>query len=96
MMARTLQRVLSNDLGFEYEQSGGARGRPCGAMGSRRTAARDYWDEVKGRVAQHPEVAAVALALTPPLGGRVHEEFVEDVRALEVVLNRVEPAYLRA
>jgi putative ABC transport system permease protein len=92
MMARTLQRVLSNDLGFAYEQAA-ALEAGLRRYGFAATAARDYWDEVKRRVSQHPEVAAVSLALAPPLSGRVHEEFVEDVPALEVVLNRVEPSF---
>ena len=92
MMARTLERALSNDLGFAYQQAA-ALEAGLRRYGFTAPAARLYWDQVKARVSQHPDVAAVSLALYPPLGGRIEEEFFEEIRSLEVTVNRVEPAY---
>jgi predicted permease len=92
MMTRTLQRVLSSDLGFEYEQA--AVLQPgLGRHGYDSVQATAYWNTVKARVAQHPEVAAVALALAPPLGGRVSETHYDDAPGLEVISNHVDPAF---
>ena len=55
-----------------------------------------YWNTVKARVEQHPEVAALALALAPPLGGRVSETRFDDAPGLEVISNHVEPAFFTA
>ena len=92
MMTRTLQRVLSSDLGFEYEraailQPGLSR---HGYDGERSIA---YWNTVKARVDQHPEVASMAIALAPPLGGRVSQTHFDDAPRLEVISNHVEPAF---
>ena len=92
MMTRTLQRVLSSDLGFEYERAAILQpglGR-YGYDGERSVA---YWNTVKARVDQHPEVAALAIALAPPLGGRVSETHFDDAPRLEVIANHVEPAF---
>ena len=54
MMARSLQRMLSSDLGFEYEQS--AVLQPALARyGIDGEAAASYWMAVKERVTAHPE-----------------------------------------
>ncbi len=88
MMVRSLQRVLSDDLGFEYEQS--VTLQPAlGRYGYTGADAIAYWHAVQDRVLQHPETAAVALALAPPLGGRIQENSFEDVPGLEVVTNRI-------
>jgi predicted permease len=95
MMTRTLQRVLSSDLGFEYQQA--AVLQPgLGRYGYQRDQATSYWNMVKARVAQHPEVAAVALALAPPLGGRGSETQYHDSPGLEVISNHVEPGFFAA
>ena len=92
MMTRTLQRVLSSDLGFEYEQA--ATLQPgLGRYGYDGERAVAYWNTVKARVEQHPEVAALAIALSPPLGGRVSGAQFDDARGLEVIANHVEPAF---
>ena len=92
LLSRTLQRVLSSDLGFAYEQ-GAALETSLVRHGFTAPAAIQYWDQVKDRVAQHPDVAALSLALDPPLGNRIREAFFEDARGLEVTDSRVEPAY---
>ena len=93
MMTRTLQRVLSDDLGFEYDQAvllEPGLGR-FGYDGPRSIA---YWNAVKTRVGQHPETASLALALAPPLGGRIRgNTYSEDAPGLEVVSNSIEPAF---
>jgi predicted permease len=92
MMTRTLQRVLSDDLGFEYEQA--AVLEPgLGRNGFTADQAAAYWTTVKERVAQRPEVAALALALAPPLGRRVQDMSYDDAPGLDVITNRVEPAF---
>ena len=92
MMTRTLQRVLSSDLGFEYEQS--AVLQPgLGRYGYTADQATAYWRAVRTRVQPNPEVAAVALALAPPLGGRVSETHFNDAPGLEVISNHVEPSF---
>lgn len=92
MMTRTLQRVLSADLGFEYEQA--AVLEPAlERYGYTATRAASYWRQVKGRVEQHPEVEGTALALAPPLGGRVSEDHYDDTPGLDVIANRIEPSF---
>ncbi len=92
MMTRTLQRVLSNDLGFKYEQA--AVLQPAlSRYGYDSPRAIAYWSAVKARVEQHPETAALALALAPPLGNRVRGNSYEDAPGLEVVSNSIDPAF---
>ena len=92
MMTRTLQRVLSNDLGFEYERA--AILQPgLGRYGYDDERSIAYWNTVKSRVDQHPEVAALSIALAPPLGGRISETHFNDAPRLEVISNHVEPAF---
>jgi putative ABC transport system permease protein len=92
MMTRTLQRVLSDDLGFEYEQA--AVLEPgLGRHGYTVAQAAAYWTTVKERVAQRPEVTALALALAPPLGRRIQKTSYDDAPGMEVIANRVDPAF---
>jgi len=92
MTTRGLQRVLTSDLGFEYEQSAaleaGLRGH--GIAGD---AARAYWTTVKERVRANPETHDAALVLAPPLGGRIHETGYGDTPRLNVIANHVEPVF---
>ncbi len=95
MMTRTLQRVLSDEPGFSYRQAavlepGLAR------YGYTSDEAVAYWNTVKARVAQQPEAAALALALAPPLGGRVAQTQFDDAPGLEVIENRIEPSFFAA
>lgn len=93
MMLRQLQRVLSDDLGFEYAQA--ATLQPAlGRYGFTAPDAITYWRTVEQRVMQHPETASVALALAPPLGSRIQENiFRNDAPGLEVVTNRITPSF---
>ena len=63
------------------------------ATGSTAAGAIAYWNTVKARVEQHPETAALALALAPPLGGRVRGNSYDDAPGLEVVSNSIEPEF---
>jgi predicted permease len=92
MMTRTLQRVLSDDLGFKYDQA--AVLEPgLGRHGFDEAGAIAYWNAVKARVKQRPETASLALALAPPLGRRIRGNTYEDAPGLEVVSNSIEPAF---
>ena len=95
MMTRTLQRVLSSDLGFQYQHA--AVLQPgLGRYGYEGERAIAYWNTVKSRLQQHPDVAALAVALAPPLGGRVSETRFTDAPGLEVISNHVEPTFFNA
>ena len=92
MMTRTLQRVLSSDLGFKYEQAAVLEAG-LGRYGFDSPGAIAFWNTVKARVEQHPDTAALALALAPPLGGRVRGNTYDDAPGLEVVSNSIEPGF---
>jgi hypothetical protein len=89
MMTRTLQRVLSDDLGFEYQQAA-VLAPGLGRHGFTAAESMAYWASVKQRLAQRPEVAAASLALAPPLGRRVQETTFDDAPGLEVIGNRID------
>ena len=93
MMMRTLQRMVLDDLGFEYEQA--ATLQPSlNRYGVKSPDAIAYWRSVQERVDRHPETAVTALALAPPLGSRLLENtFANDAPGLEVVTNRIAPTY---
>ena len=92
MMTRTLQRVLSDDLGFAYEQAAVLQAG-LGRYGFDSDRAVAFWNTVKARVEQQPETAATALALAPPLGGRVRENSYDDAPGLGVVSNSIDPDF---
>ena len=92
MMARSLQRMLSSDLGFEYEQSAVLQ-TALARYGIEGDAARSYWAAVKERVSANPETQEVAMVLTAPFAGRTNEPRYSEAPRLRVVENRVEPAY---
>ena len=93
MMVRTLQRLVVDDLGFEYEHA--ATLQPSlGRYGFKGPDAIAYWRAVQERVEQHPETVGVTLALAPPLGSRIQENtFRDDAPGLEVVTNRIGPSF---
>lgn len=92
MMTRTLQRLLSSDLGFKYEQAAVLEAG-LHRYGFDSPGAIAFWNTVKARVEQHPDTAALALALAPPLGGRVRGNTYDDAPGLEVVSNSIEPGF---
>jgi predicted permease len=92
MMARSLQRMLSSDLGFEYEKSAVMQ-TALARYGIEGEAARSYWTAVKERVKSNPETQLVAMALSVPFAGRTNEPRYSETPRLRVVENRVEPEY---
>ena len=92
MMTRTLQRLLSSDLGFKYQQAAVLEAG-LHRYGFDSPGAIAFWNTVKARVEQHPDTAALALALAPPLGGRVRGNTYDDAPGLEVVSNSIEPGF---
>ena len=92
MMARSLQRLVVSDLGFEYEQTAVLQTALAryGVVGE---AARSYWMAVKERVTANPETQDAAMVLAAPFGGRVSEPVYSEVPRLRVAANHVEPSY---
>jgi macrolide transport system ATP-binding/permease protein len=92
MMARSLQRMLSSDLGFDYTQSTVLQ-TPLARYGIEGEAARSYWIAVKERVISHPETQEAAMVLSAPFSGRTNEPRYSEAPRLRVVENRVEREY---
>jgi predicted permease len=92
MMARSLQRMLSSDLGFEYDKSAVMQ-TALARYGIEGEDARSYWTAVKERVRSNPETQEVAMVLDAPFAGRTFEPRYSEAPRLRVVENRVEPAY---
>ena len=92
MMARSLQRMLSSDLGFDYKQSAVLQ-TALARYGIEGEAARSYWTAVKERVRSNPEAHEVAMVLEVPFSGRSNQPRYSETPRLRVVENRVEPAY---
>jgi predicted permease len=90
MMARSLQRVLTSDIGFEFEQSA-VLDAGLARLGIEGDAARAYWTEVEERVRANPETLDSAIVLAPPFGGRVNETGYDETRPLRVINNHVDP-----
>jgi predicted permease len=93
MMARSVQRVLQTDLGFDYERAAVLE-MPLGRYGVTGDQARAYWYAVKERVKAHPEVEEAAIVTAPPLGGRVFETGYDDLPGVKVFSQSVDPEYL--
>jgi len=92
MMARSLQRLLTSDLGFEYERTAVLQ-TALARYGVEGEAARSYWTAVKERVTANPLTQEAAMVLAAPFSGRVNEPVYSEAPRLRVVENRVEPAY---
>jgi putative ABC transport system permease protein len=92
MTANTVRRVVTANLGFEYEQVARVW-VPLGRWGIGGDAARAYWHAVKERVGAHPEAGAASMVVAPPLGGTVTSTRYNDAPSLSVVSQRVEPDY---
>ena len=92
MMIRSVQRVLSSNLGFDYERAA-VLSIPLGRYGIRGDAARSYWYAVKERVRANPEVEEAAIVTAPPLGGRVYETTYNDTPGLATLTQAVDPEY---
>jgi predicted permease len=94
MMARNVQRIMTADLGFEYEQASVLEAG-LDRYGIADAAARAYWSAVKERVLADPETLDAAMALAPPLGGRIHRSGYDDAQRLQVFANHVDPEFFK-
>jgi len=92
MMARSLQRVLQTDLGFDYERAA-VLSIPLGRYGITGDAARSFWYAVKDRVKANPEVDNAAIVTSAPLGGRVFETGYDVAPRVKVLSQNVDPEY---
>ena len=92
MMARSVQRVLRSDLGFDYQQAAVLE-MPLGRYGITGDDARAYWYAVKERVKANPEVEDAAIVTAAPLGGRVFETIYDDLPGVAVLSQSVDPEY---
>lgn len=92
MMVRSVQRVVSGSVGFDYENAA-VLSMPLGRYGITGEAARSYWYSVKERVRANPEVANAAIVTAPPLGGRVYETGYNDTPGLRTMSQNVDPEY---
>jgi predicted permease len=92
MMARSAHRVLTADLGFQF-QPVVVLSLPLWRHGIQGDAARAYWQLVKERVRSHPGVVDVALVTARPLGGTVNRTGYKDAPGLKVLAQTVDPSY---
>jgi hypothetical protein len=92
MMARSLQRVLVSDLGFDYQRAA-VLSMPMGRYGIPPDQARIQWYAVKDRLVANPEVEAAAIVTIPPLGGREMETAYDSLHGLVVNSQSVDPDY---
>lgn len=92
MMARSLQRMLWSDVGFDYKQAAVLQ-TALARYGIEGEAARSYWMAVKDRVSSNPETQGVAMVLMTPFSGRTNEPRYSETPRLRVIENRVEPGY---
>lgn len=92
MMARSLQRVLTTDIGFQFEHSA-VLDAGLGRLGIKGDEARAYWTAVKERVDANPESLDSVIVLAPPFGDRIHETGYNETRPLRVISNHIEPGF---
>jgi predicted permease len=92
MMVRSVQRLLTMDLGFDYEQTA-VLSMPLGRYGISGDDSRSYWYAVRERVLANPEVVNAAIVTAPPLGGRVFETGFKDTPGLTTLVQSVDPEY---
>ena len=92
MMVRGVQRVLSGDVGFDYQRAAVLE-IPLGRHGITGDAARSYWHAVKERARSNPAVENAAIVTAAPLGGRVYETVYDDLRSLKVYIQNIDPEY---
>ena len=92
MMVRSVQRVISGSVGFDYEKAAVLE-MPLGRYGITGEAARSYWYAVSERVRANPAVENAAIVTAPPLGGRVYETGYNDTPGLRTMSQNVDPEY---
>jgi predicted permease len=92
MMVRGVQRVLTGDVGFDYDRAAVLE-MPLGRHGITGEAARSYWYAVKDRVRANPAVENASIVTSPPMGGRVYETVYDDALDLRVYSQMVDADY---
>lgn len=92
LMVRGVQRVINADVGFEFERAA-VLSTPLGRFGISGDEATAYWRQVQERIRGHADVVATSLVTVAPLSGRVFERTFVDVPGVEVLEQRIEPAY---
>jgi predicted permease len=92
MMVRSVQRVVSGDLGFDYARAAVLE-MPLSRHGATADIARPYWYAVKARALANPEVEQAAIVTAPPMGGRVFETGYNDTPGLRTMVQSVDPEY---
>ena len=92
MMVRSVQRVVTGDLGFDYEQVAVLE-IPLSRYGISGEAAQSYWNEVQARAVANPQVANAAIVTAAPMGGRVYETVYDELRALTVFVQNIDARY---
>jgi predicted permease len=92
MMVRSVQRVVTDSVGFDYEHAA-VLSMPLGRYGITSEAARSYWYSVRDRVRANPVVENAAIVTAPPMGGRVYETGYNDTPGLRTLSQSVDPEY---
>ena len=92
MMVRAIQRVVGQDVGFEYRPVA-VLSMPLSRFGIAGDAVVPYWHAVKARAVANPEVAGAAIVTAAPLGGRVYEITFKDAPGLQTLQQSIDPDY---
>jgi predicted permease len=92
LMARSLQRLLRADPGFEYENVA-VLDPGLANYGIKGAEARAFWAQVQGAVAAHPEHERMALVSHVPLGHSHSHSGYDDAPALRVTRIDVGPDF---
>ena len=93
LLVRAVDRAMSTHPGFDYEHVI-AIDPALGEHGHTTGSAQAYLDALQARLAALPGVESVALASTPPLGGRRSVSRPESAkRQVDIYINHVTPAF---
>jgi predicted permease len=95
LLVRALDRMLSADPGFDYQQVI-AINPALDMHGYSSDRAAAYLEALQGRLRAVPAIEAIALTLTPPLGRKTMVmSVVADDRRFDVHVNRIDPDFFR-
>ena len=95
LLVRAINHALTTQPGFEYERVISIN-PGLGSHGYSAASARAYLDSLESRLGNLAGVESVALADTSPLGNRtVAARMSIEGRPVEILINRVEPAFFQ-
>jgi predicted permease len=95
LLVRAIDHAMTTRPGFEYEQVVSID-PALGSHGYSPESASAYFDLLRDRLGNLSGVESVALADTSPLGNRTASARVNvDGRPVEILINRVDPAFLQ-